>query len=369
MDASRRPRHRGKSLLAAGAAGFALLALDAPSQNVHYDAANRHHTPTGFRNNYPHDPPANFLAWQWERWTKGVPQEPANGWNFPVDKPDAALLKVNRTTDTVTWIGHATVLLQLSGVNILTDPHFTERASPFGLLGPKRVVPPALALDELPHIDVVLLSHNHYDHLDEATVKALAEQQGGPPRFYVPLGVKAWFEERGLPVHAEMDWWERKDDGPLAIHFVPAQHWSARTLGDRNATLWGGFVVEKNGYRFIYTGDTGYSQDFRDIGERFGGFDLAAIPIGSYAPRWFMAAQHVDPAEAVRIHQDLRATQSLGVHWGTFVLTDEPLDEPPLKLRQALQASAIPSESFWVFRHGEMRRLDAGRPQIARAAD
>lgn len=362
-------RHPGtRLLLALCLALLVLVALDAPSQNVHFDPAKPHHTPTGFRNNYPHPPPGNFLAWQWERWSTGVPKEPPGGWSFPLETPEGAFIRANRTIDTVTWIGHSTLLLQIAGTNILTDPHFTERASPFATLGPRRIVPPAVSLDELPHIDVVLISHDHYDHLDEGSVTALAAQPGGPPRFYVPLGLRRWFAARDLPVHAEMDWWDRRDDGPLAIHFVPAQHWSSRTPFDRNQTLWGGFVVERAGFRFIYTGDTGYSPDFRDIGARFGGFDLAAIPIGSYAPRWFMATHHVDPADAVRIHQDLGAKSSLGVHWGTFVLTDEPMDEPPAKLRDAVAAVGLAPDAFSVLRHGGTLRLGAERPRYAGTA-
>jgi L-ascorbate metabolism protein UlaG (beta-lactamase superfamily) len=340
-------------------AGVATWALDGPAANVYYDPAKPHHTPQGFRNNYPHAPPQGFWQWQWERWTQGVPQVPPGGWTFPLDRPDVEWLRANRTAATVTWIGHATALIQVAGVNILTDPVFGDRASPVSFAGPQRWVPPAIGLGDLPHIDVVLLSHNHYDHLDEDSVRALAAQPGGPPRFYVPLGVDAWFKARDLPVHATMDWWDRVDDGGLAVHLVPAQHWSARSWWDRNETLWGGFVVEAPGFRFIYTGDTGYSRDFADIGRRFGGFDLALIPVGSYAPRWFMAAQHVDPPEAVQIHRDLGAKTSLGVHWGTFALTDEPLDEPPAKLREAVAAAGLPPEAFEVWRHGETRRFAA----------
>jgi len=169
-------------------------------------------------------------------------------------------------------------------------------------------------------------------------------------------------------VHATLDWWDRREDGGLDIHFVPAQHWSARSWWDRNQTLWGGFVVEAQGFRFIATGDTGYSPDYRDIARRFGSFDLAVIPIGSYAPRWFMAPQHVDPNEAVAIHRDLNARHSLGVHWGTFVLTDEPLDEPPLRTRAAAAAAGLAPDAFWVFRHGEMRRLGVAAPLARRTA-
>lgn len=192
MNASRAPRRRRRIHHTATAFAIVVLlacATEKPAMNPHYNAAKSHHTPTGFKNNYPHPGPQSYWRWQWERWRNGVPVVPAGGWHFPVVKPDIAFLKANRTQNTVTWIGHATVLLQLSGVNILTDPHFTDRASPVSFAGPKRWVPPALSLDELPHIDVVLISHNHYDHLDLATVTALARQASGPPRFYVPLGL------------------------------------------------------------------------------------------------------------------------------------------------------------------------------------
>ena len=333
------------------------VAGGALAMNAYFDATKPHHTPEGFRNNYPHPARASFWAWQWERWQNGLPKIPEGGWHFPLDQPDVEFLRSNRTEPTITWIGHATLLLHLGGVNILTDPHLTERASPVSFWGPKRVVAPALDFDELPRIDVVLISHNHYDHLDVGTVTRLARQPGGPPQFYVPLGLGPWFKEMGIDVAAEMDWWDMRDNAGLVIQFVPVQHWSARTPWDRDETLWGAFVVEQSRFRFIFIGDTGYSQDFSDIQKRFGSFDLAAIPIGAYEPRWFMAPQHVNPEEAVWIHQDLHARQSLGVHWGTFVMTDEPLDEPPARLAQAMEAAQLPRERFWVFRHGETRRL------------
>jgi L-ascorbate metabolism protein UlaG (beta-lactamase superfamily) len=343
-----------------------LLRAEVKHANPHYDPSRRHHTPAGFRNNYSNPPPQDYRKWQRERKAAALPYEPPGGWRFPLDRPDIGYLASNGHDITVTWIGHATVLLQIAGVNVLTDPHFSARASPVTFAGPQRRVAPGIALADLPRIDVVLVSHNHYDHLDAASVRELARQRGGPPRFYVPLGVRAFVERRGIPIAAEMDWWDVAADGPLDVHFVPAQHWSARTLRDRNRTLWGGFVVEANGFRFIYTGDTGYSKDFADIGGRFGAFDLAVIPIGAYAPRWFMANHHVDPAEAVQIHRDLRAARSLAVHWGTFVLTDEPLDEPPRRLAEALDAAGVPRDEFWVFRHGEMRVLGSGRGKRAR---
>jgi N-acyl-phosphatidylethanolamine-hydrolysing phospholipase D len=336
--------------------GAMLLVASTHAMTADPDPNRPHHTPEGFRNNYPHPAPASFWAWQRERWQKGLPATPEGGWHFPVDVPDIAFLKANRTEYTATWIGHATVLLQIGGVNILTDPVFSERASPVPFAGPKRIVPAVPGIDDLPHIDIVLVSHNHYDHLDVASVEQLAQQPGGPPRFYVPLGLKSWFAKIGI-VADEMDWWEQRADMGLTVSFVPSQHWSARTLWDRNETLWGGFVIEHPRLRAMFTGDTGYSPDFADIQRRFGFFDLALIPIGAYAPRWFMAPQHVDPEEAVRIYRDLHAKQALAVHWGTFVLTDEPMDEPPRKLLQALRDADLPADAFWVLHVGETRRL------------
>jgi L-ascorbate metabolism protein UlaG (beta-lactamase superfamily) len=347
--------------------GCGVAALDRENAaNRFRDPTKPHHTPTGFRNNYAQIIPGRFWTWQFERWQKGLPATPEGGWHFPVDRPDVAWLAHNRSEATVTWIGHATVLLQVGGLNVLTDPQFSERASPVSFAGPKRVVPPAIALDTLPHIEVVVISHNHYDHLDEASVLALARQPGGPPRFYVPLGVGAWLRARGIEPAGELDWWDARDVGTsgVRVHLVPVQHWSARTLWDRDETLWGGYVLEAPGYRVFFAGDTGYSRDFADVASRFGRFDLAVLPIGAYEPRWFMSRQHMDPAEAVQAQRDLHAAQSLGVHWGTFVLTDEPLDEPPKKLAEALDAAGVPRDAFWVFRHGETRRL-APRAQAA----
>jgi L-ascorbate metabolism protein UlaG (beta-lactamase superfamily) len=325
-----------------------------------------HHTPEGYRNNYPTPPRGSFWKWQQERRAKGVPRQPEGGWRFPLRRPDAAFLRHNRTQPTLTWLGHASFLVQVAGRNLLTDPHLTERASPLRFAGPRRVVPPALALHELPHIDAVVVSHNHYDHLDLATVRHLAHQAGGSPTFYVPLGLKAWFAGHGMRRVVELDWWEQADEGALRFHLTPVQHWSSRTAWDRNRTLWGGWMVEHwpdltgvPAFRFFFAGDTGYSRDFVDIAARFSPIDLALLPIGAYEPRWFMQAMHVNPEEAVRIHLDLRARCSAAMHWGTFVLTDEPLDEPPHKLAAARRAAGVTAEQFFVMEHGETRDLTA----------
>lgn len=350
------------ALLAGCASGTPARSQEAAShepQPLHH--AKR--TSSGYENNYGTLPRESFLKWRWERFKQGLPKPPANGYHFPMAHPDIAWLKANRTTDTLAWIGHASALVQIDGVNILTDPVFSERASPFSFIGPKRKTPPGLTLDELPHIDIVLISHNHYDHLDKPSVEALNRQAGGPPRFLVPLGIEQWMNDIGITNVEELDWSDETHAAGLDIWFVPSQHWSARTPFDRAETLWGGWVVKTPAgaarpYSFYFAGDTGYSPDFRDIAARFGGFDLALIPIGAYDPRWFMQAQHVDPEEAVRIFQDVHAKKAIGIHWGSFELTDEPLDEPPRRLAEAVRRAGLPADAFTVLKHGEMIHLD-----------
>jgi len=326
--------------------------------NPHYSPVKSHHTEDGFRNNYPVPERGSFWKWQWDRWTKGVPDDPKEGYAFASMKPDVAFLASNRSEPTLTWIGHASFLVQAGGVNMLTDPIFSERASPVSFAGPKRHVEAMPDMRSLPHVDAVVISHNHYDHLDLPTVKQLNIQPGGAPRFFVPLGLKQWFGSNGIENVTELDWWDSAEFMGLKLTLAPVQHWSSRTPWDRNKTLWGSWVIEQAHMRLFFGGDFGYSPDLAAIGQHFGNVDLAMLPIGSYEPRWFMSAMHVNPEEAVRAQQDLHARYAVGMHWGTFRLTDEVLDEPPRKLADAMAQAGVAPERFFVMRHGEMRKLD-----------
>ena len=309
----------------------------------------------GFRNPDPIFERPSFWRWKWQELTGGVPTEPSGGWNIPSMRTDAAAL-AGATAPAMTWIGHATVLVHIAGKNILFDPIFSDYVAP--PFGPRRVPPLPIAIDELPTIDVVMISHNHYDHLDEASVRRLASRQQGGPIFLVPLGLKAWFLERGIERVQEFDWWQSTQQGPLKITFVPANHWSRRTLTDTNETLWGGWVVEGDGLRLIHTGDTAWSPLFREIGKRFGGFDMAFIPIGAYSPRWYMGYVHVDVVEAEEIRVDLNAKRAIGIHWGTYSpLANEPLDEPPRELARVRGALGLTPDQFDVMKIGETRPL------------
>jgi len=262
---------------------------------------------------------------------------------------DGGVLRDNRGEPTVTWVGHATLLLQLDGVNVLTDPQWSERASPVSFAGPKRVTPPGLAFENLPPIHIVLISHDHYDHLDEPTVKHLAQQFN--PRFVVPLGIKQWLADRGITNVVEMNWGESVRIGGLTVVCTPAQHGSGRTLLDQGRRLWASWAV-LGSKRFYFAGDTGYYRHFKDIGEALGPFDLAAMPIGSYTPRALAKPVHMSPEEALQAWQDLRATNFLGIHWGTFALAREPYDEPPRRIAEEVGRRHLDADHVWILQPG-----------------
>jgi L-ascorbate metabolism protein UlaG (beta-lactamase superfamily) len=250
-----------------------------------------------------------------------------------------------------TFIGHSTFVLRTAGTVLITDPVFTSHAGPFGRLGPQRVRPPAIPIEDVPPVSIVLLSHNHYDHLQPSSLRALQERSD--PLFVVPLGLESFLRGHGLSKLIELDWWETHDVEAAQITAVPAQHFSARTPFDRNRTLWCGFVVRSGGVTVHFVGDTGYSPQFAEIGRRCPGIDLALVPIGAYEPRWFMEPVHVNPAEAVRIHRDVRARVSIGMHFGTFRLTDEGIDDPLTALAGARAEAGLRDDEFRVLDFGE----------------
>ena len=331
---------------------------------------------------------------------------------FPVRVVDWPRIYRHPPRDAVqaTWVGHATVLVQLDGATFITDPVFGNRASPVSFAGPKRLIPPPFQIDDpnFKHLDFVCISHNHYDHLEKGSVRALHARFPGL-RWYVPLGLKAWFKSNtriSTDQVVELDWWESQVDETtgLVITCTPAKHWSSRSGSwDRNRTLWGGFVVasgtkgeggtktkgmdEREGpsgeseggvegegegegegggddddgvgvgsrrYAFYFAGDTAYQEElFRDIGRRLGPFDVAALPVGAYDPQWFMRDDHCNPDEAATMHLEVRSARSIPVHWGTFCLTAEPMDEPPALLAKACARLGVAKGEFDVVQHGE----------------
>jgi L-ascorbate metabolism protein UlaG (beta-lactamase superfamily) len=275
----------------------------------------------------------------WPRWVEDPPQPSPPQCLAP---HEAAL----------TFVNHSTFLLQLGDVNVLTDPIWSERASPVPWAGPRRVRRPGLAFQHLPPVHLVLVSHNHYDHMDIPTLRRL--QRRFAPLFVTGLGNRRYLRDRGVVRVVELDWWQThhyRDD--LAVTLTPARHFTRRGLFDQNRTLWGGFFLEAGKRRLFFAGDTGYGEHFTEVRERLGRPDAALLPIGAYEPRWFMKPVHMNPDEAVRAHRDLDATLSIGMHFGTFQLTDEGIDEPTRDLEQALRAHRIEPDRFRVPGFGE----------------
>ncbi len=303
----------------------------------------------------------DLLRWIRERRAAGRAPTPSRG-SFPTAISDIAHPAARRSEATATWVGHSTVLLQVGGLNIVTDPMWSERAFPVQWMGPRRVMPPALPLDALPPLDLVLLSHSHYDHLDKATIRALARSHPAAT-WVVPLELGSYVHDFGVRQVQELDWWGEVRVGDAIVRATPARHFSARRFRDRNRTLWCGFALEVAGRRCWFAGDTAWHPEFGMIGERYGPFDLVLMPIGAYDPRWFMRIVHVDPEEAVQACVELHGAHAaaptplvLGLHWGTFRLTDEAMDEPPRRAREAWRAAGLPDDRLWIARFGETRR-------------
>lgn len=261
----------------------------------------------------------------------------------------------NTSEVAVTFVNHTTFLVQVDGLNILTDPIWSHRASPYSWVGPKRMRPPGIQFEELPPIDLVLISHNHYDHLDMPTVKRLHRQH--EPAFITPLGVGQLLQNNTIG-STDLDWWdEHLFDDQIRINAVPAQHFSGRGVFDRDRTLWCGYVVETPSASLYFAGDTAYGSFFTDIGRAFE-IDISLIPIGAYKPRWFMQPIHTDPDEAVKIHRDVQSTVSIGSHFGTFPLADEAMDEPKTDLDAARQQHGIAAKDFITLQEGQLEIIE-----------
>ncbi len=278
---------------------------------------------------------------------KGAPESVPN---------DGAFLRKNagHSVPTVTWVGHATLLVQIGGLTILTDPVWSKTASPLSWLGPRRYVEPGIALDDLPPIDVVTISHNHYDHLDLTTIERLA-RRSPETRFLVPLGNGRLLRDRGVVSVDELDWGEARTISGVRIVCVPAQHWSQRGLRDARRALWSSWVLVASDRRLYFAGDTGYFSGFVEIGAALGPFDLAAVPIGAYEPQAMMRPHHLDPEQAIQAGRDLNARRVMAMHFGTFDLSDEPLDEPPRRFRAAARSAGYSESESWLLRIGETR--------------
>jgi len=320
-----------------------------------------HHRPGGgFRNPWVAEAVPGFgslLKWMLvHRTTRPRPKDPDPA-VFARVRPAFVAPRAPSSSLTVTWVGHASLLVQLGGLNILTDPMWSDRASPVRFAGPRRWVAPGIAFEELPPLDVVLESHNHYDHLDDRTVRRLAQAH---PRasWVVPLGLASFVQKRGGRSVVELDWWQEHEVGAVRVAATPALHFSSRGVGDRGDTLWCGFaIMAASGRRVYFAGDTGFHPDFSVIGARYGPFDVALIPIGAYEPRWFMRYVHMNPEEAVDAFRAVNARVMVPIHWGTFKLTDEAMDEPPVRARAACQAAGVPREGYRQLAHGETLML------------
>ena len=282
-------------------------------------------------------------------------REPRTPWPRRIDEPARQPPPLDGAAAAITFIGHATFLIQTRAGNVLTDPMYSQRAGPLGTFGPRRVRQPGVRFDDLPPISTVLLSHNHYDHCDLPTLRRIAERFD--PVVVTPLGNGPLVRSTGIRRVEELDWWQQATSSALPITLTPAQHFSARTPFDRNRALWGGFTLMASHLRIAFAGDTAYAGFFQEIPKRIGPIDLALLPIGAYEPRWFMQRVHMNPAEAVQAHFDLGAPESIGMHFGTFQLTTEGIDEPILALAEACHVRIVPATRFRTLACGESIRL------------
>lgn len=315
-----------------------------------------HHTKNGYRNldEVQAKGLSDVLSWQISKlFQSDLPSLNPEDYKFEIEPNDGSGLRENQDQFSLTWVGHASLLVQLDGKNILTDPIWSERCSPVSFLGPKRYTPPGIKMEDLPPIHIVLISHNHYDHLDISTLKELEKRYN--PIFFVGLGNGELLRGEGIKRVHEMDWWDSKKELDLQINFTPTQHFSARGLFDRDKTLWGSYVIQGKKKSFYFAGDTGYFSGFKEIGKKFPGMDYAILPIGAYEPRWFMKIVHMNPEDTIQAFLDLGAKQLVPMHYQTFILTDEALDAPLPFTISEMEKRNIERQRLLALKIGESR--------------
>lgn len=340
-----------------------ILFANACANNKYYDPNKKHHTKEGFKNLYIDDNAKKGGLFKYnkmkyfgdEYWSDH--EEHAH--EIEVIDVDVKLINTYANKPRITWLGHSTFLVQNKNTNVLTDPVFSDRVSPLCFVGPLRYVKHPMDYKNLPKIDYVIISHNHYDHLDKDSIKMLFERNENI-KFFVPLGLKELFLDLEVKSEAvfEFDWADSKKSENIYVKALPSQHWSARGLFDKRETLWASWYLDFKDFDFWFAGDTGYNKiQFKEIGKELKQVDLAFIPIGAYAPRWFMKLYHVDTNEAVKIHKDVNAKKSIGMHWGTFPLTAEDPIEPKIKLEEELIKQNINKDEFITLKIGETIEL------------
>lgn len=320
-----------------------------------------HHVNGGFRNYpvVPEPPPIRSFFYLRRFWTSFVLPD------LPVDHviPEEKALEQfshYQSRDSVTWLGQSTFIIKLDGVTILTDPYLTTYASSVWGIGPRRFVPPGITIENLPPIDIIILSHNHLDHLDAETVESIKDKDS--IQVYVPLGLRSFFIERGYSQVEELDWNEQRISGPLKLTALPTIHHSGRSIGDKNETLWCSWSIQSSSQNLYFIGDSGYSTTtFKAIGEKMGPFDVALLTIGAYKTRQGDPVTHLYPEDAVKVGLDLKAETLVGMHWGTIQLSDEPPFEPPVRFRKAAAKAGYSSENIWVMKIGETRSSPTDR--------
>lgn len=332
---------------------FLMSILDC--SNVQVDTNKKHHTKDGFKNlspNYVDKSFGDVIRWWWNRSFSDRPSRDPADYKIESTVSNGEHLKTSQYS--VTWVGHATVLIQMNGINILTDPIWSERCSPVSFAGPKRYTAPGIKLDDLPTIHAVIISHNHYDHMDLPTLKILDKKF--KPVIIAGLKNKKFLQSEGLTNVVELDWWDTYTLKDVEIVFTPTQHFTGRTLWDRYETLWGSYILKDKNKTFYFAGDTGYFSGFKEIGEKFPNIDLAILPIGAYLPRDFMSPVHVDPDDSYKAYLDLKAKFMLPMHYNTFALADEALDEPLKRIKNLFQTNQT-EENLFSLKIGEHKIL------------